>query len=283
MRIFTSILLKEGRALIRLLDEKDKAAVMEYLGAEPSINLFALGDIEIFGFDKEFMDVWGSFGKRGDLDGVLLRYNENFIPYYKDDDFDDGIFMKIIEDFEGNTMISGCERIVRKYKDLLPNKKMKRMYFCELVSGEKLFNNSAAVKCASAINVPRIYEMLSTIEEFERPLTQKELKDRIEDGSGRIYYMEDALGEIMTVSQTTAQNSKSAMIVGVATAKAYRNRGLMSACLSKLCIDVLAEGKTLCLFYDSAKAGSVYLKLGFKPIDKWVMIQEAAVFLHCGS
>ena len=85
--------------------------------------------------------------------------------------------------------------------------------------------------------------------------------------------MEDSDGQMMSVSQTTAENSRSAMIVGVATAKAYRNRGLMRVCLSKLCADVLSEGKTLCLFYDNPKAGSVYHKLGFESIDKWVMIQ----------
>ena len=84
--------------------------------------------------------------------------------------------------------------------------------------------------------------------------------------------MEDERGEMTSVAQTTAQNSKSAMIVGLASAKKHRNRGLMSVCLSKLCSDVLAEGKTLCLFYDNPKAGSVYHKLGFESIDKWVMI-----------
>ena len=37
---------------------------------------------------------------------------------------------------------------------------------------------------------------------------------------------------MLTVSQTTAENSKSAMVVGVATRKGYRGKGLMSECLS---------------------------------------------------
>lgn len=77
-----------------------------------------------------------------------------------------------------------------------------------------------------------------------------------------------------TVAQTTAENSKSAMVVGVATRKDCRGKGLMSQCLSKLCRDVLAEGKSLCLFYDNPKAGRVYHKLGFVSIDKWAMLIE---------
>ena len=72
--------------------------------------------------------------------------------------------------------------------------------------------------------------------------------------------------------QTAAENSKSAMVVAVATHKDYRKRGFMAQCLSKLCRDLLNENKTLCLFYDNPEAGSVYHKLGFKTIGKWKMI-----------
>ena len=113
---------------------------------------------------------------------------------------------------------------------------------------------------------------MADIEEFERPSTKKEIEDRIEEKSGRVYFIEDSEGNMLSVAQTTAETSQSAMVVGVATAKGYRNRGLMSACLSKLCRDVLSEGKTLCLFYDNPKAGSVYLGMGFEPVDNWVMI-----------
>ncbi len=65
--------------MVRKLVEKDRASAIAFLSAEPSINLFALGDIELFGFEREFQDVWGSFDEQGELDGVLLRYRENFI------------------------------------------------------------------------------------------------------------------------------------------------------------------------------------------------------------
>ncbi len=40
--------------MVRKLGEKDRAEVMEYVSAEPSINLFIIGDIELVGFDKDF-------------------------------------------------------------------------------------------------------------------------------------------------------------------------------------------------------------------------------------
>jgi uncharacterized protein len=37
---------------------------------------------------------------------------------------------------------------------------------------------------------------------------------------------------------------------------------------------VLAENKTLCLFYDNQKAGSVYHRLGFETIGRWTIMIE---------
>ena len=258
--------------MIRKLAEKDRSVVMEYLSAEPAVNLFLLGDIELFGFDRDFQEVWGSFNERGIIDGVLLRYRDNFIPYFKDDSFDDSGFKQIIKDYEGNTMISGVERILKNYKQLLTGRKYKSMYFCELTHDKKLKETDADIKIAAKQDAGRIAELMAEIEEFERPSSKKEIEDRIEDKSGRVYFIEDSEGNMLSVAQTTAENSQSAMVVGVATAKGYRKRGLMSACLSKLCRDVLGEGKTLCLFYDNPKAGSVYLGMGFEPVDNWVMI-----------
>lgn len=65
-----------------------------------------------------------------------------------------------------------------------------------------------------------------------------------------------------------------AMVVGVATAKSYRKQGRVSRCLTTLCSDVMAEGKSLCLFYDNPEAGKIYHRLGFKTIDNWVMVTE---------
>jgi predicted GNAT family acetyltransferase len=61
------------------------------------------------------------------------------------------------------------------------------------------------------------------------------------------------------------------MIVGVCSHPEKRNQGLASLCMEALCHDILAEGKTLCLFYDNPKAGSIYKRLGFKDIGLWSM------------
>lgn len=50
------------------------------------MNLFQIGDIENYGFDSDIQTVWGNFDENEALTGVLLRYRENYIPYFIDTD-----------------------------------------------------------------------------------------------------------------------------------------------------------------------------------------------------
>lgn len=261
--------------MIRQLKEHDRKRVLDYLSEEAAINLFIIGDIEVFGFDKDFQNVWGQFDDKNCLEGVLLRFNENFIPYWKDDTFDETAFKEIIGKTEGDIIISGKESIANRFMTLLPTHEPKSMYFCELVDGRNLQQVDENIKIATTSDAQRVCQLLATIEEFADIVnTPDRLIHKIKTKTGRIYYVENDKGEIISVSQTAAENSKSAMIGGVATKKGYREQGLMTKCLTKLCYDLLTENKTLCLFYDNPDAGKVYLKLGFKPIDNWMMLSK---------
>ncbi|MEW9122113.1 MAG: GNAT family N-acetyltransferase [Thermotaleaceae bacterium] len=262
--------------MIRKLREEDRKTTLAFLEVEAAINLFIIGDIECFGFDEDFQELWGCFNAYNQLQGVLLRFNENYIPYYRSRNFDTKGFKNIIASDSARKIISGKEGIVKEFKALLRSPNEKSMYFCELKEGSKLKPCSNTVKIAREEDAVRVYELLEEIEEFQVTDTNsvERIQRLIATKSGRIYYIEDNQGKLLTVAQTTAENFRSAMVVGVATRKGYREQGLMSQCLSKLCHDVLLEGKSLCLFYDNPKAGSVYHGIGFESIDRWMMLAE---------
>ncbi|MGL5345987.1 MAG: GNAT family N-acetyltransferase [Peptostreptococcaceae bacterium] len=260
--------------MVRKLNQVDKEKVLKYVSKQPSINLFIIGDIEQFGFDKDFQEVWGKFDEDDNLKGVLLRYNNNFIPYYENIDEDVEGFKEIIKSYDKNVMISGKEELVEKFKNVIGNYIERKTYFCELKDKNKLLDWDNTVKLAVPQDANRIYEIIESIEEFTAENDIEQINDRIEDKSKRVYYIENDKGEIISISQTTAENSKSAMVVGVATRKGYREQGHMSKCLSRLCNDLLEEDKTLCLFYDNPKAGKIYHRIGFEEIGKWTMLIE---------
>lgn len=263
--------------MIRKLMENDRKTTVDFLSEEPSINLFIIGDIEAFGFEKEFQELWGSFNDANVLEGVLLRFNENYIPYYKDSDFNISEFKRIICSNTEWKMISGKESIVSRFKDVLRNPNIKSTYFCELTNKDNLIKyDEKLISAATEEDAQAVYDLLADIEEFTSTDTNsvERIKRVIETKTGRIYFIADETNRLCNVTQTTAENSKSAMVVGVATRKDCRRKGYMSQCLSKLCDDVLSEGKTLCLFYDNPEAGKIYHKLGFVSIDKWLMLIE---------
>ncbi len=147
-------------------------------------------------------------------------------------------------------------------------------YFCELKDDKKLLKGDDTIKLGIEEDAQRIYDLLSTIEEFFVEYSVDTIRSRIKDNSTVSYYIENDDKEIITISQITAENSKFAMVVGVATKKEYREQGYMGKCLSKLCSDLLKRNKTLCLFYDNPKAGRVYRRIGFKEIGIWTMLVE---------
>jgi len=263
--------------MIRKLVEKDRGKLLSYLSIDPAINIFIIGDVEQFGFDSDFQELWGQFDKDENFKGVLLRYHKSFIPYH-DTEFDTSGFKMLILDRskDEDIIISGKESILKKYTTLKTGYKSRSTFFCELREASKLEGHiQIEIKKAVSEDAERIDDLLGCIDEFSTSIRNvDEIRNTIESKAGRIYYTEDSDGKMISVVQTTAENKHSAMIIGIATLMEHRRKGYTSQILSKLCIDLIAENKTPCLFYDNPKAGRIYHRLGFESIDSWMMIEN---------
>ena len=89
------------------------------------------------------------------------------------------------------------------------------------------------------------------------------------------YYVQRHEGRVIATAGTTAENSLSAMIVGVATHPAHRGRGLASRLVSFICEQTLGSRfQTLALFYDNPDAGKIYRRLGFADAGDWMMAEQ---------
>jgi len=86
------------------------------------------------------------------------------------------------------------------------------------------------------------------------------------------YYIQRDHGQIIASAGTTAENSASAMIVGVCTARGHRGRGIASRLVSFLCSQLIGQRfQSLALFYDNPEAGHIYRRLGFTDAGDWMM------------
>ncbi|MFX3625319.1 MAG: GNAT family N-acetyltransferase [Ectobacillus sp.] len=258
--------------MIRKLTEQDHEQVMKLLKKEPSLNLFLIGDIEAYGYRQDFQELWGDLTEDGTIQAVLLRFHDSFIPY-ANGPLPTEEFAKKMKEYEKITL-SGKSDIIEQFENIqdLQLGPKRKMYFCECLNADKVSHSEKRhIKLATLDDVDRIIELRQLIKEFTlTPYARQMLKQAIETKTGRTYYIEDG-GQIAACASTAAENSLSAMIVGVCTHPNYRNKGFASLILSQMIADITSKGKTLCLCYDNPAAGRIYKRLGFTDIGMWTM------------
>jgi RimJ/RimL family protein N-acetyltransferase len=95
----------------------------------------------------------------------------------------------------------------------------------------------------------------------------------------RTLFVVEQDGRVVAAAQSSAETPDSAMIGGVATLPAYRNRGLSGICVSALCAHLFTGGRRcIGLFYmpGNTAAAHVYARLGFQPAGEWWLTRLAA-------
>lgn len=261
--------------MIRRLSKKDDAKCQELLHQRPAENLFIIGDIENFGYEQDFQKLWGEFNASGKLVAILLKYHKNYICYAAND-FDAEGFAQIINEDHSSIELSGLQHITEKITPFITHMKEKSraLYYAKCVKMSQQLTpalDTRDVIKASIKDVPFIAELYDQIVEFEVDESREVgIKRSLENGSARIFYKREN-DLIVSSASTTAENSQSAMVIGVCTHPDYKQKGYASLCMRKLCEELLSEGKTLCLFYDNPEAGSIYKRLGFEDIGYWTM------------
>ncbi|CAM5195533.1 hypothetical protein UACE39S_06846 [Ureibacillus acetophenoni] len=260
--------------MIRRLLESDRENLMDFIGKKPAENLFIIGDVEAYGFDQDFQKLWGEFNENGELKAVLLKWEGNYIPY-AEGEYDVEGFAKIMLDDPTMRELSGLKEIVEPLKQLIP-KKLRRESTCYYAKCSELAITKSAeelqyVHLMTYDDIPETVALLKAIPEFDTSHITVESKEKmLQDQTGRTYLIQ-VDGKLVSTASTTAENKHSAMVVGVATLEGYKRRGYASDIMIKLCNDLLAEGKELCLFYDNPDAGKIYKRLGFVDIGFWNM------------
>lgn len=260
--------------MIRKLTENDRDACFQLVKKKPAENLFIIGDLEAFGFEQDFQEIWGDFTEDGGLRAVLLRYNINFIPY-AEGPFDAQGFAEIINHHPEAKQLSGLEEITESIVPYLskPVKQNRLCYYAKCENGAKLPTDIdlTPVRKATIRDVDRLVALQSQIPEFATfPRNPGSMKRCMEKGIARSFFIEED-GQIVSSASTTAENSYAAMVVAVCTLQEYKRKGYATRCLTRLAQEVLQEGKVLCLFYDNPEAGKIYKRLGYVDIGKWAV------------
>ncbi|SCH09348.1 MULTISPECIES: GNAT family N-acetyltransferase [unclassified Romboutsia] len=251
--------------MIIKLDSSYHNKVIKYLERESEFNLLTIGDIERYGYDNYFLNIWADINKKGEIEGILVKCFE-FIIFYAYDRFDVNEFADLISSMDYSE-ISGKSEAVDKLAYKINLRKSRKVKFCKLEDKELLKEDNVNIKVKKMKfrHLGKVAKLYEAIDEFENT-TVDNLRNGLKTGRG---YFIEVDKNIVAMAKSTAENKKYAMIVGVGTHPNYRNRGLATKCIVKICSELLDENKTPCLFYDNEKAGAIYHKLGFKKIGNW--------------
>ncbi len=259
------------------LKEEHREELMRVLLQDPDYNLYMIGDVENYGFDEDFQDVWGNI-EQGQISSVLLRYYVFFMYYspYVEDVTEYADIMNGHDQFE---VLSGKVECVQRFLPLIKFKKTRDLHLAKLNEQDfHLTGDISKVQATTLDDIPEIYELYGKIDEFnDASLDVERLELPLKTGTGRIVHLrgKGSEGEDRIISSvaTTAETSETAVLVGLMTDLEYRGKGYASLCIQKICDDLIREKKRAYLTYDNPDAGRIYRKVGFKEIGRWSMVE----------
>lgn len=272
---------------MRRLGEADRERLLEYVGREPEMNLFFFGDIENYGLESETVSVYASSDGE-DWDCVLLEYFDMYLIYSQRQDFQAGA---VVEFLRGRTVesLSGKAELIRRLQPCYPKLNLSETYMCrcnkaglqrafpERAAGGSLPGDTAEIRLMTAKESREIVELYMEIEEFAHAYAEPEkAKRRLEANfaSGELVAGVFENGILAAVAGTSGSNSRSSMLVGVATRPGFRKKGYATAAVGELCRRSFEAGREfLCLFYDNPAAGRIYRSMGFEEIGLYDMLR----------
>lgn len=251
--------------MIIKVDATHHIKIINYLKREADFNLFIIGDIERYGYDNYFLDVWIGIDKKGHIEGVLLRYFQ-YLIFYSQGKFNIDEFSKLINSLE-YTELSGKLDILKKLDHKIDINRKRIVKFCTLEEASNLKDIEIGIKPKKIrfTNINKVVKLYEDIDEFENT-TVENIKNGLKTGRG---YCIEINKQVVAMAKSTLETKTHAMIVGVGTHPNFRHRGLATKCIVKICKEIINENKIPCLFYDNIEAGKIYNKLGFKEKGYW--------------
>ncbi len=243
---------------------------------EANINIFIIGDIENYGFERDFQEVWMQKDQKN-ITGIVLRYYDNFIIYSEKLDMNLSEIMDLLIISEVS-IISGKQAVIELLYPLLEEKYSKReMFFSELKDKTKLLLDTSGVLVAKLTETHEIATAYQQISEFKSIYSDnleklnQQIASRIQSGEG-VHMLIRENGKIVCHGNTTAETRSSAIVGGIFTVPEFRSKGYASKLVSALCKDLLKRKKAVCLFYDNENSGRLFKRLGFESIEKWIIL-----------
>jgi GNAT superfamily N-acetyltransferase len=265
----------------RLLGEPDRPALVTLLESDPGYSLFLRGNLDQYRLDNTFLRYWGLFerAERSEREGDQLRAAAMLIEHraalYAPANVDVGPLTRALAP-HGVEFTMGRDDLVDALLAVLPVPVHRR---------EEHYLAGLTQPGAPAVRVPpfgvvrratmddldaltRLYIGADGFEQLSADQVRRTMAARIR---ATRTYLAASSGSLVAAASTTAETDHAAMIGGVWTLPAARNRGYGTAVVAVLCRELIDEGRVPYLFYliDNAPAAHIYAANGFHIVGRW--------------
>ena len=272
--------------MLRILTEKDRKAVEEYLERNQIETTFLIGNVKYFGFEnkkdvRRCGDYFGYF-EEGKLKGIIPFYNlGSCIPHYESQNAVP-YFIDLMKNREFKYLL-GMRRIVeplydgiKKFKQnasvdedaYFINTNLREFKLSEIqIKNYYEFDFERAVEFVVEANRIGFKNTGYTRIEAEKTLSQRPVEEDY------LFVLKD--GKVVATGCIQTTTDKIGQIGGVYTTPNERGKGYCRAVVSELCKRIIERGKTPTLMVrkNNTPAVRAYEFLGFEYYDEYLIIE----------
>lgn len=254
--------------MIRKCDIKEEKKILDYIGDEYNKCLYLYLDLIKYGFKNPNINIYIQ-EKNGMILSIALTYYKGMHIFTKDNN--------CLEEWENiinyikPTLICGEKSVIMELNKYIKNYEVEYGWVRELSTIENKYDYTSVSK-ANNNDFDKIAELLFLDDDIGSSYKLNELREQMIERNKEKYsrnYVIKRGKEIVSHAGTGAENEKVAMLNYVITSPKHRGEGLATIVTSKVCNDLISEGKKVYLINYTNESTRLYDKIGFKISCEW--------------
>ena len=252
--------------MLKKVEKKDENLIEEYIGTDYNKCLYLYLDFMKYKTTNDNVTSWLDV-ENNEIKAIILKYYSGMHIFSKYQNCNYETLLNLILQ-EKPSIICAEKFLIENLCKLLCSKDYVANYgwVRELEEYYECDNESA--KLAKSNDYDEISRLILTDSSFNNYYTFEELKNQIveqnENNYGRNYIIKKN-NKIISHAAICAENNKIAVLSHIITDDTYRHQGLATKVCSKLCNDIISEGKKVYLTNYTFESTALYDKIGFKP------------------
>ncbi|MBQ8184278.1 MAG: GNAT family N-acetyltransferase [Lachnospiraceae bacterium] len=256
--------------MYQLATQEQVPALLAYFEQDLKNCLYSYIDLKKYGIHNPHLHIYYST-REGRITGVATEYYKGIQLFSYGEELDIPETLELIT-LLNTPMINGKKELIELLEPHLKDDFEKELGYVAWMKALKPGADLSQVQAAGEEECMEIARLICSDEGLGGHYVPEEfcqqLVDRQREGFGRNYVIcKD--GKIACHAATYAEIDNLAIVSGVIADEAYRGQGLGYQTVSRLCHDLLQEGKRPCIFYFKKEAAGLYAKVGFEDGTGW--------------